>query len=255
VNLGEKIRDLRKERGLTLTDVAGKLEISPSYLSAVERGLRKPSIPLLKRISDVLNISVAYLVGMMNDGITSERLRFMRESRNLGLEDMAEISEIPLSTLEKFESGLAKPDPDELKRMSEALNIPMHYFLDQGGNNNALGYKLKRLRVSQGMTTTALAEKAGVSPGLISQVENGQTTPLLDTLGSISEALNTSVSYFLMEQEDVQDLLATLNADVMELLADPKVQAVLRAVRECDTNELKYIINYIHFFKRNRDLL
>jgi len=172
----------------------------------------------------------------------------MRESRNLGLDDLAEISEISLSTLEKFESGLAKPDPDELKRMSEALNIPMHYFLDQGGNNNALGYKLKRLRVSQGMTTTALAEKAGVSPGLISQVEKGQTTPLLDTLGAISEALNTSVSYFLMEQEDVQDLLATLNADVMELLADPKVQAVLRAVRECDTNELKYIINYIHFF-------
>jgi len=255
LNLGQKIRDLRKERGLTLVDIASKIQVSPSYLSAVERGLRKPSIPMLKKISDSLNVSAAYLVGIMNDAVTAEKIRMMRESRNLSLKDISEISEIPLSTLRKFESGMAKPDADELVKLSEALNIPMRYFLDQDDNNNAIGSRLKKLRTNQGMTATALADKAGVSPGLISQIENGQTTPLLQTLESLAEALNSSLSYFLMEQDDVKDLIATLNPDLLDLLSDPKVQAVLRVVKECNTNELKYIINYIHFFKRSRNLL
>ena len=255
MNLGQKIRDIRKERGLTLVDVASRVQVSSSYLSAVERGLRKPSIPMLKKISEALNISVAYLVGIMNDAVTAEKLRFMRESRNLSLKDIAEISEITLSTLEKFESGTAKPDSNELKKLSEALNIPMRYFLDQDDSSNTIGSRLKKLRAEQGMTATALADKAGVSPGLISQIENGQTTPLLKTLGSLAEALNSSLSYFLMEQEDVKDLIAILNPDLLELLGDPKVQAVLRSVKECDTNELRYIINYIQFFKCNRNLL
>lgn len=254
MSLGQKIRDFRKERGITLADLAGKMQISTSYLSALERGLRKPSIQMLKRISEELNISVVYLVGGMDDAVNAEKLRFMRESRSLSLEDLSEISEIPLVTLKKFEAGTAVLSADDLQRLSEALNVPLRYFLDRGEGNN-LGAKLKKLRLDQGLTVTALAEKAGVSPGLITQIEKGQTTPLLPTLESIADALNTSVSYFLLQQEDIKDLLAILSPDVLETLGDLKVQAVLRAVKDFDTNELNYIVNYIHFFKTNRHLL
>ncbi|MGB9802847.1 MAG: helix-turn-helix domain-containing protein [Desulfofundulus sp.] len=255
MSLGQKIRDFRKERGITLTELANQLKISPSYLSAVEREIRKPSIPMLKRISEALNVSVSYLVGSTDDTVTGEKLRFMRESRGLSIQDLAEISELPPSLLEKFENGQAAPDLEDLKRLSEALNVTIRYFLDQADRPDSLGYRLRKLRQKQGLTVAALAEKAGVSPGLLSQIENGQTTPLLDTLEKIARVLNTSVSYFLMKQEDVEDLLATLNPDVLETLGDPNVQAVLRAVRDFDANEIKYILNFIQFFKQNRHLL
>ncbi|AEG13697.1 MULTISPECIES: helix-turn-helix domain-containing protein [Desulfofundulus] len=255
MSLGQKIRDFRKERGITLTELASQLKISPSYLSAVEREIRKPSIPMLKRISEALNVSVSYLVGDTDDTVTGEKLRFMRESRGLSIQDLAEISELPASMLEKFENGQATPDLEDLKKLSEALNVTLRYFLDQTDRPDSLGYRLRKLRQKQGLTVAALAEKAGVSPGLLSQIENGQTTPLLDTLEKIARVLNTSVSYFLMKQEDVEDLLATLNSDILETLGDPNVQAVLRAVRDFDASEIKYILNFIQFFKQNRHLL
>jgi transcriptional regulator with XRE-family HTH domain len=37
---GEKIRELRRQRGVTLKQLAGALELSPAYLSALEHGHR-----------------------------------------------------------------------------------------------------------------------------------------------------------------------------------------------------------------------
>ncbi len=254
MSLGQKVRHYRKERGITLADLACKIPISTSYLSSLERGLRKPTIPMLKRISEELNISVAYLVGETDDAVTAEKLRFMRESRSLSLEDLSEISEIPLLTLKKFETGKVVLSADDLQKLSGALNVPLGYFQGQGKGND-LGDKLKKLRIDQGLTVTALAEKADVSPGLITQIEKGQTTPLLHTLEAIARTLKVSVSYFLLQQEDIKDLLANLSPDVLDILGDPKVQAVLRVVKDFDTNELNYIVQYINFFKTNRYLL
>ncbi|MGQ9823673.1 MAG: helix-turn-helix domain-containing protein [Desulfotomaculales bacterium] len=254
--LGQKIRDFRKERGITLGRLAEQLDISPSYLSAIERGIRKPSISVLKRISEALNVSITYLLNESEDEATAEKLRFIRESRGLSIEELAEISEIPVASLKKYENGQAVPDLEDLKRLSEALNINLRYFLEQSEHVNSLGQRLKRLRKKQGLTITTLADKAGVSPGFLSQIEKGQTTPLLDTLEKIAKCLNVHLSYFLIpHQSDIEDLLSSLNPDVLETLGDPKTQSILRAVRDFDSNELKYVLNFVHFFKQNRHLL
>ena len=256
VNLGQKIRDFRKERGITLSRLAEQLSISPSYLSAIERGVRKPSIPMLKKISEALNVSVTYLLSEADDEATAEKLRFIREGRGLSIEELAEISEIPASSLEKYERGQAVPDLEDLKKLSEALNVNLRYFLEQSGQTNNLGYRLKKLRLKHGLTVTALADRSGVSPGLLSQIEKGQTTPLLETLERVAKSLNVHISYFLIpHQSDIEDLLSSLNPDVLETLGDPKAQTILRAVRDFDSNELKYVLNFVQFFKQNRHLL
>lgn len=252
MNLGQIIRDFRKERGLTLQELADKMQISPSYLSALERNLRKPSIQVLRKISEHLNIPVSYLVGSEESVLTGKKLKYMRENRGLSLEDLSEISEIPVNRLVKYEAGMEIPDLDDIRRLSEGLNVTIRYFLDQGGNNNNLGIRFKKVRMDRGFTIAALAEKADVSPGLISQIENGQTTPTLETLETVAKVLNTSPAYLLMENRDVEDLLARLDPDMLEILGDPNVQMVLRSLRGFQPNELKYIINFIDFFKRNK---
>jgi transcriptional regulator with XRE-family HTH domain len=60
--IGQKIRDVRKEQGLTLLGLAGKINVSPSLISQLERGGINPSISLLKSISDALETPLAFLL-------------------------------------------------------------------------------------------------------------------------------------------------------------------------------------------------
>lgn len=60
--IGIKIRSLRKEKGLTLSEMARLCQCSSSLLSQIERGSVNPSFSTLKTIGDALDISLAQLV-------------------------------------------------------------------------------------------------------------------------------------------------------------------------------------------------
>lgn len=54
---GERIRALRRERGVTQTEMAQALGVSSAYLSALEHGRRgRPTWQLLQRIIGYLNV-------------------------------------------------------------------------------------------------------------------------------------------------------------------------------------------------------
>lgn len=54
---GKKIRSMRKERGLTLNQLADQSGVSKSYISYVERGLQKnPSIEILSKLAKAMDI-------------------------------------------------------------------------------------------------------------------------------------------------------------------------------------------------------
>lgn len=55
--LGEKIRNCRKEKKLTLKEVAEASGLSIGYLSQLERGAIEPSLSSLRKVSEVLGIS------------------------------------------------------------------------------------------------------------------------------------------------------------------------------------------------------
>jgi transcriptional regulator with XRE-family HTH domain len=59
--LGADLRALRKARGLTLADMAGRLGRSVGWLSQVERDLSDPSIDDLRDIAQVLDVSISSL--------------------------------------------------------------------------------------------------------------------------------------------------------------------------------------------------
>lgn len=60
--LGDKIRRLRRERGMSLKDVAGKTGLTSSFLSQVERDLADPSITSLRKIAEALGIPIFYFL-------------------------------------------------------------------------------------------------------------------------------------------------------------------------------------------------
>lgn len=64
-----------------------------------------------------------------------------------------------------------------------------------------LGKRIRSLRFRRGLTVQQLAEASGLSKGFISQVENDRTSPSLATLRDLARALDTSVAYLVVEDE------------------------------------------------------
>jgi transcriptional regulator with XRE-family HTH domain len=61
MTLGQTIRDVRTRAQLRLVDLARKVDLSPSYLSQIERDRISPSVTALTRIAEGLNTTVAAL--------------------------------------------------------------------------------------------------------------------------------------------------------------------------------------------------
>lgn len=63
-----------------------------------------------------------------------------------------------------------------------------------------LGSRLKNARIERGLSLRSLAASIGVSPSLLSQIENGKTNPSVDTLYMLVQQLDTSVDEMLGHQ-------------------------------------------------------
>ena len=60
----------------------------------------------------------------------------------------------------------------------------------------SLGARLKGLRTERGIRQKALAEKARLTPSLVSQIESDKLTPSLHTLGRLAGALGVPLGAF-----------------------------------------------------------
>ncbi len=74
-NLGGRVRDLRKKRGLTLNELSGRSQVSRAFLSAIERSEKSPTLPIIVRIARGLNVSMSALLGVepAATGVASNR--------------------------------------------------------------------------------------------------------------------------------------------------------------------------------------
>jgi transcriptional regulator with XRE-family HTH domain len=61
--VGQRLRDLRQARGLSLKAAAAATGLSIGYLSQVERGLSSPSLRVLTQMADLLGVGIAALFG------------------------------------------------------------------------------------------------------------------------------------------------------------------------------------------------
>ena len=57
ISLGSEVRQVRKARGMTLKALSKATGVSVSHLSAVERGAANPSLDIVYKLADALEIS------------------------------------------------------------------------------------------------------------------------------------------------------------------------------------------------------
>lgn len=89
--IGEKIRSIRKNKKLTIVELSEQINVTSGYISQIERDLISPSLAVLKRLSEALEIplSALFLENNNQDVVTiqsSERTKVKFGNINVELE-------------------------------------------------------------------------------------------------------------------------------------------------------------------------
>ena len=59
--IGEKIRAIRKSKNLTIVELSEQINVTSGYISQIERDLISPSLSVLKRLSEALDVPLSVL--------------------------------------------------------------------------------------------------------------------------------------------------------------------------------------------------
>jgi transcriptional regulator with XRE-family HTH domain len=89
--LGQRLKHLRRVRGYTQEQLAERIDISPKYLSSIERGAENPTLQLLGRLAQGLQVELYELFQFAPEAGQPDRLR----QRLLGLIAEVRAEELP----------------------------------------------------------------------------------------------------------------------------------------------------------------
>ncbi|MGD9159806.1 MAG: helix-turn-helix domain-containing protein [Desulfobacteraceae bacterium] len=135
IDLGMRLKELRTKRGLSQTELAKLIGVTPSTISQVESNLIYPSLPALFKIAEILSIDVS---------------SFFHDSNNAGNPVVftdSNTSEIKFADLpaESIEAKLLTPldfNPKAepyLIEIQPKKSLPSHFFIHKG---EEIGYLL-----------------------------------------------------------------------------------------------------------------
>ncbi|MEM6409581.1 MAG: XRE family transcriptional regulator [Pseudomonadota bacterium] len=73
----------------------------------------------------------------------------------------------------------------------------------------AIGREVRAFRKAQGTTVAELSETTGLSIGMLSKIENGNTSPSLQTLQALANALSVPLTAFFRQFEERREAVHT----------------------------------------------
>jgi transcriptional regulator with XRE-family HTH domain len=201
----------------------------------------------LDRLVKYLDVDDLQDITLKNVGA---KIRVLRQVKNLTLEQLGELTGISLSYLSEIEREKRIPPFSTLRRIADVLETPISLFINNERKMSIVGEKLKKTRLHHGLTQVELADMAGVSPGLIAQIESGTVQASLDTLTRLSQVLGVSVCYLILEQEEVEEIIGAITPEMRELLYDPKVQMIIGSICSMAKEEIILVLNFINMLKK-----
>ena len=91
---------------------------------------------------------------------------------------------------------------DEDGMLNTASNAP---GVEERPLEKALGHQIRILRRERDLSVVDLAHAAGISPGMISKIENGAISPSLSSVNAIAGALNVPITALFAAFEERRD--------------------------------------------------
>lgn len=106
-------------------------------------------------------------------------------------------------------------------------------------NKNTFGQRLKEFRKQKNLTQVEFAEMIDITDKALSKIEVGRAYPHLNTLMSISKALNVSLD-FLVSDSDV------IGKEIY-------VNEIIKKIDKMELYTVKHILEYIELYTRSEE--
>jgi transcriptional regulator with XRE-family HTH domain/KaiC/GvpD/RAD55 family RecA-like ATPase len=150
IDLGLRLKYFRSKRGLSQTELAKLVGVTPSTISQVESNLIYPSLPMLMKLSEVLSVDITSFFQDQEGG--PQRIIFPAvEAMEVKLPDLPEDA-ISVKMLSSVDAEL-KAEP-YLIEIPPRGSLPSHFFIHKG---EEFGYLLAgRLQVRVGKAVYSL---------------------------------------------------------------------------------------------------
>lgn len=134
---GQRMKEKRKELGLSAEFIADKLGVSPATIYRYEKGdIEKIPGNILEQISKILKTTPAYLMGWEPDD--ASRIRMAREVSGFTQKKLAQQIGVSVATLDAWERGYAKPRKADFDALAAALDMSPYSLYDCDTANDAL---------------------------------------------------------------------------------------------------------------------
>lgn len=104
--VGENIKLFRHARGITQETLAEMVDVSGSYIGYLERGKRSPSLDLLAKIADVLQVDPAILLTASDESKNKELKKLIGMLSDKGTGSIKFINEVAIAYFKSLENFL-----------------------------------------------------------------------------------------------------------------------------------------------------
>jgi len=159
----KRLRELRKENGLSQEEIANRLSVSQQSYARWESGNHAPTLDTLEKVSSYFKVTIAYLVGETN----------VRQFTD----DKQEVYKVP----------------QEEARALELDNTA----------NTTFGERLRQVRELEGLTQVEVAEGLGISQPAYQAWETERKNATKETIKRLSDFFGVSYSYLLGISDNV----------------------------------------------------
>lgn len=104
LTLGENLKNIMKEKGVTSKELAERVGVSQVHISYILNNKRDPSVDLLEKIADILNVSVSdfYLGEISENKIDSDIVRIERARNKMPQEDKENMMKVLEAAFGKY---------------------------------------------------------------------------------------------------------------------------------------------------------
>ena len=132
LTIGDKIKAIRKENGLTQKEFAKKLNKSERMIQKYENSEVEPKLEILKEISIELDVSISDLI---NSNITDKnRFLSILKSKKITIQQLSKELEIPIDTINEYINNkelVTKSEFETLYKITDYLGINSDYILNR----------------------------------------------------------------------------------------------------------------------------
>lgn len=139
-DIGERIKELRSEAGITQLQLGKYAGCTGQVISNIERGYTRPSAEVLNKIADSLHVPSDYILGISKSKwiasnpytlsrCLQDRISSLLKKKQMTIESFAAAAELDQDEVSEIVSGGIRPNTDTLARIAGTLHTTIDYLI------------------------------------------------------------------------------------------------------------------------------